>query len=334
MYSYKEISLQRDGNRNSVTHKDETYSIGQVAALLGSTVKTVRYYDKIGLLKPSNYTEGGHRLYAKDDIWRLQLITTLRFLDFEIDDIRRLIAGEIEIASALDWQIESLEAQVSTLTSMISILRQAKTHDEDSLDYIQDLVKTRTTNSEKRNQFMMDKLEDSKFLDGVPQEWRRSFLYFFNKCIVNQVKITAKQAFVWDELQALINDPQFIPDLVQDEFLFFNMVNQPRWGASVWPKMIEDIQNRLNTALERNLPAGSPFVQSIVENAAMLYANAEQSMNQEDVFRYFEEYAKSPRTERIKRFNTLCAILSPEYRLFSKGNNLLLQGIEWRLGHM
>lgn len=334
MHSNQETNLQRTESYDSGLHINETYSIGQAATMLGSTIKTVRYYDKIGLLMPSCYTEGGHRLYTKDDIWRLQLITTLRFLDFEIDDIRKLIAGEIEVHSALDWQIESLEAQVSTLTSMISILRQAKAHDGDSLDYIQELVKARTIRSEKRHQFMTEKLEESKLLDGIPQEWRSSFLYFFNKYIVNQVKITAKQAYAWDELQGLINDPHFISDLMQDEYLFFNMVNQPKWSASVWPKKIEDIHNRLRKAMERNLTADSPFVQSIVESTALLYADSEQSMNKEDFFRYFAEYAKSPNTERVERFNTLCAMLSPEYRLFSKGNTLLLQGIEWRLEHM
>ncbi|WP_019419849.1 MerR family DNA-binding transcriptional regulator [Paenibacillus sp. OSY-SE] len=44
------------------------YSIGEAAKMIGSTVKTVRYYDEIGLLKPTNYTEGGHRLYTTEDI--------------------------------------------------------------------------------------------------------------------------------------------------------------------------------------------------------------------------------------------------------------------------
>jgi DNA-binding transcriptional MerR regulator len=310
---------------------DKTYSIGEAAKMTGTTIKTVRYYDTIGLLRPTGYTEGGHRLYTSTDLWRLELITTLRYLDFGIDEIKQMISGEIPLGKALDWQIESIETQMSTLADMLSILRQAKEHEEDSLHYIYDLVTTRAINTEKRNQFILDKVEESKFLDGIPAEWRRSFLYNFNKHIINQVKISAKQTVAWHELQELMNDPQFISDLKNDEFLFFNMVHQPHYDAARWVKKLEEIHERLNTALEYKRSADSPFVQAIVEDTAMLYASSGQSANQEDFFRYFAAYSQHPRTERIERFNTLCSILSPKYRLFAKGNELLLQGIQWKL---
>ncbi|MCE5172717.1 MerR family transcriptional regulator [Paenibacillus profundus] len=316
------------------TTQDGTYSIGEAAKMIGSTVKTVRYYDEIGLVKPTSYTEGGHRLYTTEDIWRLELITTLRYLDFGIDEISKMISGEIPVAKALDWQIESLETQVSTLMNMISIFRQAKEHEGDSLRYIYDLVNTRVINPEKRNQFITEKVEKSKFLDGISEEWRGSLFYFFNKYIINQVKVSAKQTVAWNELQELVNDSQFLSDLRHDEFLFFNMVHQPRFDAATWVKKLEDIHIRLDTALKQKCSADSPFVQTIVEDTAMLYANSDQSINKEEFFRYFAEYAQNPRTERIERFNTLCSILSPKFRSFSKGNTLLLQGIQWKLEHM
>jgi DNA-binding transcriptional MerR regulator len=302
--------------------------------MTGTTIKTIRYYDEIGLLKPNGYTEGGHRLYTGADLWRLELITTLRYLDFGIDEIKQMISGEIPVGKALDWQIESLETQVSTLTSMISILRQAKEHDGDSLHYIYDLVTTRVINNDKRHQFILEKVEESKFLEGIPAEWKHSFLYNFNKHIIEQSKISAKQTVAWNELQELMNDPQFISDLKNDEFLFFNMVQQPHYNAARWVKKLEEIHDRLNTALKQNFSANSPFVQAIVEDTAMLYASSGQSANQEQFFRYFAEYSQKPRTERIERFNTLCSILSPKYRLFAKGNELLLQGIEWKVRQM
>lgn len=299
--------------------------------MIGTTIKTVRYYDTIGLLHPTAYTEGGHRLYTPSDLWRLELITTLRYLDFGIDEIKQMISGEIPLGKALDWQIESIETQMSTLANMLSILRQAKAHEEDSLHYIYDLVTTRATNTEKRNQFILRIVEESKLLDGIPAEWRSSFLHNFNKHIIHQTKISAKQTVAWQELQKLLNDPQFIADLKNDEFLFFNMVHQPHYDAARWVKKIDEIHDRLNTALQQKHSADSPYVQAIVEDTAMLYASSGQSTSQADFFRYFAEYSQRPRTERIERFNTLCSLLSPKYRLFAKGNALLLQGIQWRL---
>jgi len=312
----------------------ETYSIGETASMIGSTVKTVRYYDEIGLVTPSSYTEGGHRLYTNEDIRQLQLITTLRYLDFEISEISKMVTGEIEVDKALAWQIDSLETQVHTLTNMISILQQAREHQGDSLRYISDQVHSRTVSPKKRSQFLAEKLDASKLFEGIPAEWRSSLLYFFDKYIIHQVKLTAKQTIAWNELQELVSDPQFLLDLKEDSFLLFNMVDKPRLQAGAWVRTLEDIHLRLNKALKQKLPAGSPFVQTIVEDTAMLHASSEQATNKEDFFRYFATHSRPIGLERIERFETLCSILSPKFRQFQKGNQLLLQGIQWKLAQM
>ncbi|MFF2886002.1 MerR family transcriptional regulator [Paenibacillus sp. NPDC057967] len=322
------------GAHTEVQAEEAIYSIGEAARMIGSTIKTVRYYDEVGLVKPACYTEGGHRLYSTEDLWRLELITTLRYLDFGIDEIRHLISGELSVDKALDWQIDSLETQANTLTNMIAILREAKQHQGDSLRYIHKLVNERTINSEKRKQFIADKVETTRVLDGIPEEWRDSLLYFFDKYIINQVKASAKQADAWNELQKLINDPQFIEDIRNHQFLFFNMVVQPPFKAGLWVKKLEHIHNRLNKALKQKLPPRSPYVQAIVEDTAMLYTNVEQSANKEDFFRYFAEHSQSALTERMERFDTLCSIISPTFLQFSKGNVLLHQAIRWKLQQM
>lgn len=167
----------------------DTYSIGETAKIVGSTVKTIRYYDEIGLIKPSLHTEGGHRLYIAKDLWRLELISTLRFLNFGIPDIRKLMMGEMGMDQALDLQIEALETQVNTLNAMLSILHQAKQYETEtkafgntgqSIGYVSSLVESLTANAERRKHFVSAKMDESRLLEGVPQEWRDSFLHFFN----------------------------------------------------------------------------------------------------------------------------------------------------------
>ncbi|HHT7239530.1 TPA: MerR family transcriptional regulator [Bacillus cereus] len=68
----------------------EKLTIGQLAKYANITVRTLRYYDKISLLTPSDYREGGHRLYNLDDLKQLQQIQSLKFLGLslkEIDDL-------------------------------------------------------------------------------------------------------------------------------------------------------------------------------------------------------------------------------------------------------
>ncbi|MEK5485142.1 MerR family transcriptional regulator [Lysinibacillus sp. FSL M8-0355] len=310
-----------------------TFTIGEVAKIIGSKVRTVRYYHEIGLVQPSSHTEGGHRLYSAEDIWRLKLTITLRYLDYGIDEISRIISGELPVEKALDWQIESLTAQVTALTNMIAILHQAKQHQENSLRYVYDLVHEKTLSIEKQKEFITEKMEFSNLFDGIPPEWRNPILFFFNKYVVHQPKTSAKQTAAWQELQDLMNDSQFIEDLKNVELLFARIIHKPRYNAAIWTKKLENIQKRLNNAWKQKCSPGSKIVQNIVDDMAMLFANSEQLGPKGDFFHLFVKYCESTQTKHLERCNTLCAIISPQYHQLYKGNQLLNQGIQWKLQH-
>ena len=65
--------------------------VSEVAKLTGVTVRTLHYYDEIGLLKPSKVTEAGYRLYGNADLEILQQILFFRELDFSLSDIREIM---------------------------------------------------------------------------------------------------------------------------------------------------------------------------------------------------------------------------------------------------
>lgn len=64
------------------------WKVGELARKTGLTVRTLHYYDEIGLLSPAERTESGYRLYGGGDIIRLQQICSLRQLGFSLDEIR------------------------------------------------------------------------------------------------------------------------------------------------------------------------------------------------------------------------------------------------------
>ncbi|MEZ2719767.1 MerR family transcriptional regulator [Niallia circulans] len=66
-------------------------TIGQLAKQTEVSIRTLRYYDKIGLLIPTDYKEGGHRLYSLDDRARLQQIQSLKFIGFSLKEIAELL---------------------------------------------------------------------------------------------------------------------------------------------------------------------------------------------------------------------------------------------------
>ena len=65
--------------------------INEAARLAGVTERTLRYYDRIGLLRPSGMTEGGYRLYDEDALRRLQQILFFRELGFPLAQIREIM---------------------------------------------------------------------------------------------------------------------------------------------------------------------------------------------------------------------------------------------------
>lgn len=64
---------------------------GEVAEATGCNIETIRFYEKIGLLRPPMRTESGHRLYDDDDVDRLAFILRARELGFSIEELRGLL---------------------------------------------------------------------------------------------------------------------------------------------------------------------------------------------------------------------------------------------------
>lgn len=82
------------------------YSIGQLSKHTGVTVRTLDYYDEIGLLTPSAKTSGGHRLYDEDDVMRLQQILALKYMRFSLEQIKEHLKD-----STMTWK-QSIKKQI------------------------------------------------------------------------------------------------------------------------------------------------------------------------------------------------------------------------------
>ena len=85
------------------------YQIGEAAAMTGVSIRTLRYYDKIGLLKPAEISEAGYRYYTEREISLLQQILFYRELEFPLEDIKPLLsAPETVRMQALEGRLELL----------------------------------------------------------------------------------------------------------------------------------------------------------------------------------------------------------------------------------
>ncbi|WP_410582613.1 MerR family transcriptional regulator [Amycolatopsis sp. lyj-108] len=70
----------------------EQMQIGEVAERTGLSLRTIRYYEEVGLVVPSARSQGGFRLYTEPDIDRLQLIKRMKPLGFQLEEMRDLLA--------------------------------------------------------------------------------------------------------------------------------------------------------------------------------------------------------------------------------------------------
>lgn len=97
-----------------------TYSIGQFAKKAYVSVRTLRYYDQVGLLSPSHYSEAGYRLYTDEDFPRLQQILGLKYLGFSLEEIRQCLQiGPRAFREALAVQKAMLQERKAHLEAII-----------------------------------------------------------------------------------------------------------------------------------------------------------------------------------------------------------------------
>ena len=97
-------------------------TVHEVSRLTGVSIRTLQYYDKIGLLHPAGYTEAGYRLYDNAALETLQQILLFRELEFPLKDIREMIhSPSFDRRKALDQQIDLLQLKKERLEALIEL---------------------------------------------------------------------------------------------------------------------------------------------------------------------------------------------------------------------
>ncbi|MEE1325982.1 MULTISPECIES: MerR family transcriptional regulator [Streptococcus] len=147
----------------------QTYTTGDLAKLAGVSVRTVQYYDKRGILLPSQLTEGGRRIYTESDLERLHLICFLRELDFSIEQIKRLFAEknakqvlELLLVEHIKDTKEQLAEKKAKLDTAVNLLDRVKSQSGQSLDFLSDISLT------MKNQLSLKKVHRKMFFVFLP----------------------------------------------------------------------------------------------------------------------------------------------------------------------
>jgi MerR family transcriptional regulator, thiopeptide resistance regulator len=121
------------------------WKVGDLAASTGLTVRTLHHFDEIGLLRPTERTDAGHRLYTADDVRRLYRILALRHLGIPLGEIAASLDGDSgDLAVAVRRQLEQVEQDITRQQQLhrrlVALLRAIQESHQPSIDQLLDAM--------------------------------------------------------------------------------------------------------------------------------------------------------------------------------------------------
>lgn len=133
------------------------YTTGEIAKLAGVTVRTVQYYDSRGILIPSDFSEGGRRLYNEEDLQKLRIICFLRELGIQINHINQIIEAdnaENVISVLLEQQLAEVKQELTEKEQQKSnierLQKEMKQYQQFSVKHLGDIANQMKTRKELR----------------------------------------------------------------------------------------------------------------------------------------------------------------------------------------
>jgi DNA-binding transcriptional MerR regulator len=105
-------------------------TVGALAKKMNTTVRTLQYYDKEGILKPTAESEGGRRLYVDKDVIRLHEIQAMKHLGFSLSDIKKNLTTldtPHEVAAVLSEQASDIRERIAALSDILGDIETLQT---------------------------------------------------------------------------------------------------------------------------------------------------------------------------------------------------------------
>ena len=242
------------------------YKTGQFAKLANVSERTIRYYDKIGLLKPSFVMENGYRQYSDLDLLKLQKILSLKHLGFSIEEIFPMVMDNTNLKESFELQIDLIEDKISHLQSLKDALKRASQTPDLSWNMILSLVQlsneeTNIIEQYKNAKNLNDRISLHEKYSTNKQGW---FNWLFEKIDFSKVnrllELGCGNGKLWQENQIdLRNREIFLSDISEG--------------------MVEEVRNKLGSdfncivADAEKIPFKDAYFDSIIANHVLFYLN-------------------------------------------------------------
>lgn len=251
--------------------KENFYMVGEVAKKLNVSVRTLQYYDKIGLFSPNTISDGGRRLYSDKDIVNLNKILSFKYLGFSLNEIKnRLLPVENvnDVIKALDEQQSQIENQLEKLNSIQKLIENFKEEislmdvvDWNKYAVIVELLRKRNDNYWVVKHFKYNTLEviGTRFDNDSALQFNKELDKMWDEMIIlieENISADSEKAQViakrwWDMIEEFTGGN----NQILQECLQFGQINND-WQNESWKEKMEKTQDYLGQSLgiyfERN----------------------------------------------------------------------------------
>ena len=190
------------------------YSTGKLSEISGVSSRTLRYYDEIGLLKPSFINESGYRYYDDKEVALLQQILFYKKRGFDLHTIKEIIyRKDFDLSSALEEHLVSLEEEKKKIDSMINSVKlsikslkgEYNMSDKEKFEvFKKNLIdeNERTYGKEIREKYGDDSIDESnrKMLNMNEEDYKifkeleENILTLVEKCVKENLDLDSKEA--------------------------------------------------------------------------------------------------------------------------------------------
>lgn len=167
------------------------YTIKKLGLLAGISTRTLRYYDKIGLLKPCRINSSGYRIYGPQEVDSLQQILFYKELGLELNEIAEILkAPDFERLQALKTHLAALQSRQQQIKLLIQTVNKTIMHEEGKLNM---------TDQEKFEGFKKQLLEENeeKYGDEIREQYGNEQISRSNE---KMMKLTAAE---YNQMQSL-----------------------------------------------------------------------------------------------------------------------------------
>lgn len=173
--------------------------VNEVVSVVGLSRKSIRYYEEVGLLRPSRNSSNDYRIYNDSDIKELKLIKFLRELDVSINDIKLLQSGELSLEDCMNNSILKIDKYVDNYSKIKDVCSEISSNNE-SYNSIDIDKYHKPINILKKEGFTMKKVksDNKKKIEGaIISSSLFSIFYLFILGVITYFQFTEADKMPW-----------------------------------------------------------------------------------------------------------------------------------------